>query len=351
MSLTEKLNQYRKKIFRFLDDQLMKVKPHFLTYSKTKEEIFSLYQNFVSRGKGIRSSLVFLTDEWFNQKRNFDNKNLFFLASFLEIIHSTLLIHDDVMDRDTYRRGEKTVNFYFQEKYQGLSNWPEFLGSSLAVNLGDLGFFLGSHFLEKIITNQPTRTQLSEFLVSEYLKVALAQMDDITYSLTDYKPTLAQIKRIYLYKTARYTFVVPVIATLILTGNQQAKNPLLIKVLEGIGILFQITDDLIGFLSDKTGKTLGSDIKENKKTIVYHYLYPEICQSSFVNLFGRGNLSKSEISRLREFYLRSAAKKKIETLIKNLKMKIKNILAQRNFPRGAKADLDELTDYLISREK
>lgn len=350
MDLIKEIDYYKKKVFNFLGKKLKKdLESIFLDYSKKNKELFNLYENFIKNGKGIRGSLVFLTDKIFEGKK-LSQENLYLLSGFFEIIHATLLIHDDIMDQDKYRRNTYTINFYFQEKLKLISKNSKHLGNSLAINLGDIGLFFGFNLLSKIKTEQKTKEKLFSFLTREYIKVALAQNDDVYYGQTNTEPSIKKIEKIYLYKTARYTFVLPVIATLILKNNPKAKNKHLISILEKLGILFQITDDLIGFLSDETGKDIGSDIRENKKTIIRYYLIKEI-KNSKLNLFGKIPLEKEEILKLRKFYQTSKTKKIIDGLISKLKEEIELQLNKSSLPKKFKILVIQFLDFLIKRKK
>ncbi|MCX7956233.1 MAG: polyprenyl synthetase family protein [Patescibacteria group bacterium] len=349
MVLIEKINKYKNKIFKFIEKEINIFNSDFLDYSFEKNELFENYKNFILRGKGIRGSLVFLTNNLFKGKK-INRKNFYYLASFFELIHSTLLIHDDIMDDDTLRRGEKTINFYYQEKYQKISQESKNLGNNLAINIGDIGFFISFYFLSKLNIDKKTKNYLIYFLTKEYIKVALAQTDDVVYSSTNYEPKEEEIKKIYLYKTSRYTFVLPIISTLILIKNKNYKNKNLIKILENLGLIFQITDDLIGFLSDETGKTIGSDIKENKKTIIYFYLKKEI-KNDFKKIFGKKNVKSEEINRIRFFYLNSKTKRIIEEKIDQLKIEVEKILLKEKFPKKFNQFILEIIKYLIERKK
>ena len=350
MYLIKKIEFYKNKLFSYLDKELDKYKQVFYKYSPSKKEFFNLYKNFLFRGKAIRGSLVFLTNEIFD-KSKINNENLYLLASFFEIIHSNFLIHDDFMDKDKNRRGDKTINFYFEEKVKNNSTDPIHLSNSLAVNLGDIGFFIAFNFFNKIKTDTESKNKIYHYILTNYIKVALAQSDDIYYSYSIKQPSLQLIKKIYLSKTAYYTFNLPVIATLMLKNNPLWKNKKLEKILTNLGFIFQITDDLIGFLSDKTGKDIGSDIRENKKTIIRYFLFEELRNNPLKEFFGKKNLTISQVKQIREFYKQSTSRKKIEKLISQIKKQILSDLKKTEFPEEFCQLTEDFINYLINRNK
>ncbi len=64
--------------------------------------------------KRIRAILVILGYTLFNKKVN---KNIVEIARSVELIHSSLLIHDDIIDNDTLRRGGSSVHYYFEKSF------------------------------------------------------------------------------------------------------------------------------------------------------------------------------------------------------------------------------------------
>lgn len=350
MDLIKKIKTKREKIFLFLDKKIKDHQYLFETYDKNKNEYFELLKNFIKRGKGIRGALVLLTDEIFDDKK-IDELNLLYLASFFEIMHSVLLIHDDFMDNDKFRRNEKTINYYFYNQFNNLKKNQNHLANSLAVNIGDIGFFIGFDFFNKINSDYKNKEKIFSFIVSEYIKVALAQTDDVIFSQTNIEPDIDTIKKIYLHKTARYTFVLPIISTLYLKKNNLYKNKNLITILEDLGLVFQITDDFIGFLSDETGKDKGSDIRENKKTIIRYFLIEELKDSSLKNIFGKTNLTNKDIFQIRQFYQQSKTKEKIDFLLKNIEKDIYSNLKKINLPKQFHQLILDFFSYLIERKK
>ncbi len=345
MFLLKKIDESKPLIFNFIKNLFLNYKSTFLDYSKKNNDIYKKYLNFITNGKCLRGSIVLIANEIFDGL-TIKKEILLNLASFFEITHSSLLIHDDIMDNDKKRRNQDTINYFFYKKYKN-----NHLANSLAISLGDIGFFIGTNLINKISTNYKIKNQLLNFITSEYIKVSLAQNDDVLYSNTHINPNHHNIEKIYLFKTARYTFVLPIISVLILKNNNFYKNKDLIKILEYLGIIFQISDDLIGFLSDKTGKDLGSDIRENKKTIIRYYLMKELKNNQLKNLFGKKNLNNEELKKLRNFYQKSKTKKLVINLIEDYSKKILNLIKKNNLPEEFNNLIIDTLKYLKKRDK
>lgn len=348
MDLIKKINFYRKIFVNKLDINLKKYQKIFEDYSREKKEIIELLRKTIIKGKAIRGSLIYITNELFDERIN--EKNLFYLASFFEIIHSSLLIHDDIMDNDNLRRGEKTIHFYYQEKFKDIKTNSN-LGKNFAINIGDIGFFIGFDFLSKINLKNKKRSKFFSLIIEEYIKVALAQTDDVFFSQTKNEPEINNILQVYLYKTARYTFLLPVIAVLFIKNNHLYEDKNFQSILEKLGIIFQITDDLIGLMSDQTGKDIASDIRENKKTIVRFFLKEELKDNNLKKLFGKKDITKQEIEKLRDFFNSSKSKNEIYKIINRYKNEIIFDIKNNNYPQKFKNLVLDFIEYLILRKK
>lgn len=181
---------------------------------------------FVTAGKSIRGCLVLSSYLWY-QKRI--AREVLRTAAGIELLHSGLLIHDDIMDRDQKRRGGEAIH----AQYQKLST--RHFGESMGIAAGDLAFFLGFELLSP---------QIAPYVAAELSRVAVAQMHDVAPR----KNSKEDIMRLYTYKTARYTFSLPLALGALLAHAPQKIIEELERLGEALGILYQIRDDLL----DKT---------------------------------------------------------------------------------------------------
>ena len=85
----------------------------FLKRQKSSGLLVPMKYGIISGGKKIRSTLIFSTGKIFNLKK----KDLIYLCSAVECIHSYSLIHDDLpcMDNDKFRRGKLSTHAKFGE--------------------------------------------------------------------------------------------------------------------------------------------------------------------------------------------------------------------------------------------
>jgi geranylgeranyl pyrophosphate synthase len=109
----------------------------------------------------------------------------------------------------------------------------------------------------------------------ECASVCLGQMQDVALGNSADIPSEADVLSVYRYKTARYTFSLPLMLGAILAGVPEKEITILEKTGESIGLLFQMQDDMLNLFGTvkETGKPVGSDLREGKKTLAYLYLY------------------------------------------------------------------------------
>ncbi len=95
---------------------------------------------FVNKGKLLRGVLVILSYEGFSKK--FD-ETVLAVSAALEILHTALLIHDDIMDNDYLRRNNETVFYQYIKEGRTLKAMsPTLYGQSMGISVGDISFFL-----------------------------------------------------------------------------------------------------------------------------------------------------------------------------------------------------------------
>lgn len=218
---------------------------------------------FVTAGKSIRGSLMVYTYRMFKSETL---PSILKAAVAIELIHAGLLIHDDIMDRDQLRRSLPSIYTQYEEfgREHGARNAAQF-GDSQAINLGDVCFFLGFSLLDIHSFG------MSADIAHELSFVALAQMQDVSAGELPNRLSREQIRSVYQYKTARYTFSLPLKVGAMLAHAPDSVVRNLFAIGEHIGLLYQIRDDELNDTGHArtTGKTTGSDTKNGKQTLAH----------------------------------------------------------------------------------
>lgn len=213
---SEKIKSYLPIVSKDTASSLKEVDPF---EAKKFEKIL---KDFVSRGKLLRGSLYLLT-AYFYGKRKIDN--LIDIALAVEINHSGLLIHDDIIDNSNLRRGKDALHRYYCYEGEKMKiNNPEDYGVNMAICFADICFFVAA----LIMNNNSLNVRIKEKIISYYnyqlLKVGLAQMMDVKFGVSPREPNLKEIFNVYKYKTANYSFVSPMIMGYLSAGKKEKKK-------------------------------------------------------------------------------------------------------------------------------
>jgi heptaprenyl diphosphate synthase len=165
-------------------------------------------------------------------------------AVVVELTHVASLYHDDVMDEAGIRRGSPSAN----------SRW----GNTVAILVGDLLFARASDIVSDL---GPEFVRLQARTFSRLVQGQIAET--VGPSETD---PLDHYLQVVADKTGS------LIATSALFGSKISNAPpqlqrVMAEFGEQIGIVFQLSDDIIDITSDETGKTPGTDLREGIPTL------------------------------------------------------------------------------------
>jgi farnesyl diphosphate synthase len=227
-------------------------------YLKKRLQNTNLFQalkyGLFSGGKKFRSYLIVTTGKLFN----LNYKQLIAVGAAVECMHSYSLIHDDLpsMDDDDFRRGKKSTHKVFGEATAILA------GNSLLT----LAFEILSS--NNININTKSKINLVNALASSagYSGIAGGQFLDLKFEkMTVNKNQIIDMQN---KKTGELISFCTESAAILANKNSHRKS--LKKIGLDIGLLFQITDDLLDLYGDKkkTGKPTRRDKQKGKATII-----------------------------------------------------------------------------------
>jgi geranylgeranyl diphosphate synthase type I len=357
--MVEFFRSRRNEIEAYLRDLFLRKQHEFSRINGWGSDLCDRLLDFAVHGKMIRGGLVSLGYALFRgDPAEQQQQQLTAAAAAMELFQSALLVHDDIMDRDTTRRGLASLYFQYAElaDRQGL-NESYHLGESLGICAGDVAFFLAFEILAGLKIDPDTYRRILALTAKEIGYVGVAQMQDIYNGAADNRVTDADILRLYLYKTGRYTFSLPLILGGILAGRPEADIELLEELGESIGIVFQIRDDELGLFGNQTetGKPVGSDIREGKKTLYFSYLN-ELAEDEdrikLSHIFGSQDLSAEDIRFVQDLTKKLGIRETVQKLAA-AEFKRANALL-RQLPEMVpefSGTLQELLDYTMERTK
>lgn len=273
-NLLEFFIYYKTKLKEF-ETELKKINKSFLENDNSIViDAVNKFINMNGDGKFLRGCLI---DLGYKLTKNDDYAKTLSLA--YETFETSILIHDDIIDNAHLRRNKETIHETYKDEFKKYNVENDNTNTSLALCIGDLGFFYTNEMITKKYKNDKNLAKLLSYYNNIVIKTIKGEIIDVALPFiekNDKEHTLHEedIMEIYRLKTSWYTVVGPFVLGMIL-GNSKAKDiETFEKVLEPLGIAFQIKDDILGIYSSKEilGKSVYSDIEEFKQTMLYSYI-------------------------------------------------------------------------------
>ena len=309
-----------------------------------------IYEN--NNGKLVRGTLI---DLGYKLKNNDDNSLK--LAASYEAFETSILIHDDIIDNSPLRRNKSTIHELYKKEFKDykLDNTPE----SLALCLGDLGFFYVNNYIINSYKNNKNLNKILECYNNIVIETIKGEILDIYLPYVEkndknHKLKEEDIMEIYKLKTSMYTIVGPFTLGMILSGSSKKEISLMKEILEPLGIAFQIKDDILGIFSDNEtlGKSTSSDIEEFKQTILYSYIkeYKKEYLNNLLKYYGNKTTQKS-ILEVRNILVESGSLEYANNKMNELFNKSKTLLNESNIKPNIKNILLGFIKFLEIRKK
>ncbi|MGF1656841.1 MAG: polyprenyl synthetase family protein [Verrucomicrobiales bacterium] len=319
--------------------------------SKEKLGLYSILlkdvKNFVVRpGKRLRPVLFLFACKLFDKNISPDHPSLLRVAAALEMLHAFILIHDDIIDQSDLRRGQPSLHRQTEERLIPLGDRRQG-GLSLALVMGDVLFALSQEVLLDSKLDSEILLQLSRQALQCMMETGIGEAADVVYGTRDItKVNLEEIERMYALKTTRYTFQAPFkLAAIVARAPQESLNCVL-RLLEPLGLAFQIQNDLKEFLDYDTSYGLApSDIVEGKKTVLMRLAYEKL------NDTDRGLLqlclstrppTEATVTRLRQLVMKSGAVEELSQRVQNLFQSALNGISECGLSQDQSESLSQL---------
>ncbi|MBN1523065.1 MAG: polyprenyl synthetase family protein [Spirochaetales bacterium] len=350
------LSAKKKEISDFLNEFMQSESAAYAATGRFGKDTLNRLYEFACRGKMIRGGLVVLGHELFNGDFYSEAVKT---AAALELFQSALLIHDDIMDRDTSRRGEPTLYYQYAEenKAAGINEFLH-IGEAMGICAGDVAFFCAYTLLAGLSLDPDKKQTVLEHITREMGYVGTAQMLDVFFGAYNAKTadiSQQEILNLYKFKTGRYTIALPLATGARIAGASIHNISALESLGEKLGIIFQIKDDELGLFGDTEdiGKPVGSDIREGKKTVFYQILQQQASateQEKLLHIFGNPDITQPDIDYVRNVIEKNRVREKVSAIVDTLKKEIESHIANIEIQNtDTHKILESLVSYSITR--
>ena len=290
-------------------------------YGERFEQLWTLASESVLGGKMLRPLLLVDTYDALRRPAHEEQREtVVALASAVELLHFSFLLHDDIIDGDLMRRGRPNLIGTLgaeartpEHGHQSAMHWAR----SGGLLMGDLMLSSAHQAFARAELPHPTRTRLLEMLEHTIMESVAGEYLDVTLSAGVGVPDLAAIMAMSSHKTATYSFELPLRVAALLAGAGRELEDTLARAGQHLGLAFQLQDDLLSIFgdADRHGKEPFSDLREGKQTALIAYARLTSAWPAIEPYFGRAQLSTHGGNRVRRLLAECGAQRFVHGLV------------------------------------
>lgn len=312
-----------------IENELKTFEDRFKEAAKSRAPLLDRIMRYVvkRKGKQLRPMFVLLSARLCGGI----TESTYRAASFVEILHTATLVHDDVVDDANERRGFFSVYALWKTK--------------ASVLIGDYLFAKGllltlennDHKILHLISDAVRKISEGELLQLEKTRTLNIQ-EDVYYDII-------RSKTASLLASA-------CAAGAWSSSNDEEKTEKMRAFGEYVGMAFQIKDDLFDYASDKIGKPTGNDIKEKKLTLPLIYTLKNCDKETrreIIYIIKNKNTDAAQVKKVADIVTKSGGIQYAADKMNEFYVQAKNILYQ--FPdNDSRKGLEDLINFVINRK-
>ncbi len=286
-----------------------------------------MYYIVQRKGKQIRPIMVFLSAKMWGEP----SESTYRAASFIELLHTATLVHDDVVDDSYQRRGFFSINALWKNKIAVLVG-DYLLSKGLLLAL-DNKEYRQLHIVSKAVKD------LSEGELLQLEKARRLDIEEDIYFDIIRKKTASLIAAACSAGAASVT-----------TDDTQIEQTRLFG--ETLGIAYQIKDDLFDYGDKAIGKPRGIDIKEKKMTLPLIFALSKADRKTkkhIIHSIKKKSTDPSVVKEVIAFVKESGGMEYASKVMMDYKRKAQELLLQ--FPdTPARESMQQLVEFVIDRK-
>ncbi len=279
------------------------------------------------------------------------------LFSALELLHAFALVHDDVIDESSTRRGKPTAHVHFAALHRD-RNWrgsADQFGISAAILAGDLAHAWADDMVSRADLPPDAQRRVQRVWADIRTEVLGGQYLDIVAEASAAE-SIASALSVATFKTACYTVTRPLQLGLAAAADRPDIDAIFGRFGVDLGVAFQLRDDVLGVFGDPavTGKPSGDDLRSGKRTVLVAEAM-ELADKSdplAANLLRTSigtALTDAQVGELRNVIESVGALAAAENRIATLTQRAMTTLAAAPIDAAAKTGLSELAKTATNR--
>lgn len=283
-----------------------------------------------TKGKQIRPIMVLMSAKMFGNV----NEHVLYAGAALEMLHNASLIHDDVVDETSLRRGVKTIN----------SLW----GNHIAVLVGD--YFVSNALAAGIHTG---RISIISALSSLGCELSLGEIDQIVNARDHHFDEESYISMIRQKTASLFSNCVRMGAEA--TDTPEEVYAPLVEFADLLGLCFQIRDDIFDYFpSADLGKPTGNDLREGKVSLPLLYALrtaPKEEAQTMTAIIRRARFNEEDIATLIDFAIRNGGIDYAFSYMHTLRQRAEAIIDAAYPDSEWRRAFKDTLEYIISRDR
>lgn len=294
MTYGELLDEYTALINKRLESHLDKLLANAEDYHPFIHQVYDAIGEYISRpGKRLASCSTLLIYKGYTGEVD---ERILNACIGVEIYRHSILIHDDLIDCDDFRRGGKAFHKLFIE------GKDERFGEGLAVFTGNILFALSLQTLSNSGFERELIDKVIVLFVEDFKDVDESQILDLLF---EYEEPDEEEWRVMASKRAATLFKTTILTGAILADAPPRDIELLERAAKNIGFSFDIQDDIIGTFAteEQYGRPVGGDVILRKKPLHIVYamqLADEDQLKRMREIFGKRELTKGDIEEIKK---------------------------------------------------
>lgn len=321
-------------IYRVVDAELEIVDSEIRETIPQKKDAFrdACLQILDNKSKRIRPALVLIVAKLLDYRKSAAIK----LATAVELFHTATLVHDDIIDASTLRRGAKTVNAKF--------------GINSAILVADYLYLHGALQLNGVLDGNPhLNKQLSKLILSTAHRMFSGELDQLMNNSVSI--SRKRYFNIITQKTASFFSACCAIPAILSNVNSLQKRALLLYG-RNLGVAFQITDDVLDIVGDesKFGKRQGSDVEGGFFTLPFVHFYEQATPEERARLSEVLGKRKKDLKHIVGLLNQRDSIDYASTVAQNYARRAKKNIGVFADSRPKRA-LTQLCDFVVARER
>lgn len=340
MNVEEFLSRHGALIEREVKGQLTELLESAEAYHPLVKELYSKLGEFILRGgKRLASCSTILTYVGYGNRVD---ERIVKASAGIEFYRHSILVHDDLVDRDPERRRGETLHVTFAKKRDGR------FGEGVAIFAGNILYALAVRSLLGAGFRRELTNEAVSLLAEAYREVNESQILDLLFEAEEPKVeewyAMASRRAASLFKAA------------ILIGAILGEAPtedlrVLREAALNIGYSFDIQDDIIDLFAseEEYGRSPGRDLCLGKKPLHIIYALSMAGEEGAREIrarFGGGKPSLKDLNRVREIVKRSGALDAAKSKSRAHAEKAKRLLNETSLSREAKSMFTSLISYV-----